>query len=83
MKAKIEACNRSYNMGTEYGEYTADIILRGKVFSFAGTYTLPEDGPADISVSMHTGKGWRYVYHEFIYDIIAAEIENNNVVWNI
>ena len=70
-------------MGTEYGEYTADITLRGKLFSFAGTYTLPEDGPADISVSMHTEKGWRYVYHKYIYDIIADEIEGYNVMWTI
>lgn len=83
MKIRIEACTRSYNMGTECGEYTADILLRGKVFSFAGGYSLPEDGPADVSVSMHTGKGWRYVHHKYIYDLIATELESYSVVWNI
>ena len=83
MKVKVEASSRTWNMGTEYGEYTADIMLRGKVFSFAGSYTLPEGSPADISVSMHTGKGWRYVHHRYIYDVIAAEIEGYNVVWTI
>lgn len=83
MKVRVEANSRTWNMGTEYGEYTADIMLCGKVFSFAGSYALPENGGVDISVSMHTEKGWRAICHKYIYDVIADEIEGYNVVWTI
>ena len=80
MKTTVEASSRTWNMGTEYGEYTAVINISGKKFSFAGNYTLPEDGSADVSVSMHTEKGWIYVYNRLIEKSIAEEIEGYRVV---